>query len=1085
MPMRVGEMMVVVRAQDFASRTLRRVSGELSHLSRAEQLAQRRRMAGLRLDEQIAKRAEVINRGRALSLIKQRQMVADALADTGPGSLRRSWKTQDINRFNEFTRSMGNMDRTLRKLDPSMQKLSQRMDGLRASGVSLADRTRILDTALAGNMRQLRRVGAEIGITRQQIVGLEKAIRALPVEHLDSIGRAMSGIGRTMQLFGAVGTIALGLAASQAAEFSKSISLAATQARDINAPVSQVATRIEQLTNGFTASGEEIGGVMDLMRQYPADAQAMADASYEIFSSMDIEEGGIIDVAKGLGLLEDANKLAVAGGVDLAEATSAMVTVLNNFNPALDKTTQQYDTMFDIVRFGRMRLSDFNIMMNKIAPAAADAGMALEDVGGAMAYLTTVMPSQRMVATGISRLIEALRHPDIIKGLHMFGVEVEDLVTGKMRPLDDILKDIAETFPLLRTGQKSAAEFFRELSAAGRGGGRGVIFTQEGRRALSEIITHFDEYADAQTRIEQNTGEFGATLEAQMQTIGVQWDIFMNRVRAVVLAIGQDAVPAFAELGKVLERFLKFWEGLDEGTRQAIVRFAVFGSAAVLLGGILLSVVGSFIVLEAGFRKLLGSGKGVGVMLRGLWTVFSRLAALGAITMIIHAKMTGEAGAKALLMGALMGAVAGGQMGGVWGALAGGIIVPVTMKIMAEDPIKDVLARQVLEATQSRDRKWRQYGRYAASQIQAGMKDIMSAEEFFAFQRQFGKIEDKISGVAAVERNRDRTHNQALKEGKDNTNSAADATKKYKDKLGDYYKALQVADEKQKNYNKTIKDWNRNLAQAAEDATDAAIDSLRNMYMEMEQLNKQAFGELFQGPWLTSETFDLAKEWGIQAQIEDMIKDLRDQNTMFAQWRSSLDKLFKKGLPREFIKELQQMGPEEGQNFVNQIIAATPKQRNTLIAEWKKRNAAVKAATKMDFTSEITAFKKAGGDMGKAMIMGFEQAGVAKWFDGWVQTTFPSVINAAVNQAVADWKAANPRPTRPREPIKPTPPSARAVGDTDNSKTVTVNQTFHGRREEGALGHPGTVSMNLTTGQVAQLRHASFIIRNATKGLIK
>ena len=36
MPLQVGTMMVVVRAQDFASRTLRRVGAEIEGLSRAE-----------------------------------------------------------------------------------------------------------------------------------------------------------------------------------------------------------------------------------------------------------------------------------------------------------------------------------------------------------------------------------------------------------------------------------------------------------------------------------------------------------------------------------------------------------------------------------------------------------------------------------------------------------------------------------------------------------------------------------------------------------------------------------------------------------------------------------------------------------------------------------------------------------------------------------------------------------------------------------------------------------------------------------------------------------------------------------------
>jgi hypothetical protein len=102
-------------------------------------------------------------------------------------------------------------------------------------------------------------------------------------------------------------------------------------------------------------------------------------------------------------------------------------------------------------------------------------------------------------------------------------------------------------------------------------------------------------------------------------------------------------------------------------------------------------------------------------------------------------------------------------------------------------------------------------------------------------------------------------------------------------------------------YTRRLKEWRTQLAQATKDARTTAVENLKQMYIQMEQTNRQEFGQLFQGPWLTSETFDIAKEWGIQPRVQDLIKDLRQQNNVFAKWRRSLDAIFKKGLPRGFV----------------------------------------------------------------------------------------------------------------------------------------------------------------------------------------
>lgn len=1103
MAMRVGEMMVIVRAQDFASRTLRRVGNEFSHLSRDQQLAYRKmQLAWQKYDAQ-ASRLSANESMRQLNMAKTyRRANADLarMVDERAAMEQKLLRAQALQgRAFDAARARGGG--RINMADPSylraarMAKLYQgAIDNLADSQTRLETKQGRLFNAIQQYPTWVRRardstIGYAEGVSRvsqeyqkawrnlatwqQNQLAFNQALARMPINRMQEMGAALGGIGRTMQLFGAVSTVALGAAANSAAQFNTEISLAATQARDLDAPVSQVATRIDQLTNGFTKAGEPIEGVLDLMERYPAAQSDMAAASFDIFSSMNLMNNGITDVTAGLDLLETANKIAVAGGEDLATATNAMITVFNNFDPQLQNTTETLDTMFDIIRFGRMRLGDFNTMMNKVAPAAAGANLSLRDVGGAMAFLTEVMPSQRMVATGISRLIDALNHPDIRKGLRMMGVEVQK-VGGGLRPLDEIMQDLAERFPKLAEGTQTAAEFFKEVSALGRGGGRGVMFTMEGRKALTQMITHLDQYLDRQRQIDQNTDEFAAATTAQMQSLGVQWQIFLNRVRAIVIAIGTDAIPVFADLGAMLKRVLDAWQSLNPETRETIVRMAVLASVATLVGGAFLALVGAGLGMAAMFRRLLMNfgdvatrGGKVAMLFGRMVTALRFLGTLAAISIVIDVKRTGDVTGWKLLMGMLAGAAAGSRFGPI-GALAGGIVVPVSMVLMSKDPLDQAKEQGQLlpEAYQ------REFKKMVDQGVDMKVAARKTRESWLAEIKKF-KLPD---AVEARERNRANVSaemNKSTASTKRSTQAQRDynaAMEVYQKKMTKYAEAQKQYRTDMEHHKRAVEEYNQNLAKETVRATSEAVDGLRSMYLEIEKVNEGLMGELFQGPLLGGESFDLAKEWGITASIESMITDIKQANSLFNQIQSGFMKLRKIGIAPEMIAEIQKMAPKDALGFIQGILKGTPKQQQELIKAFNQRNKNVQDQTKMDFVDEIERFRKAGVNMGDAIKNGFQSAQVGAWFDSWVQRTFPNVISSAVNQAVTEWQTLNPMPTAPkmpRAPIRPTaPPAATTVND--NSETnIYINMGDSGRT---------------ATEKRDEERRVGFIVRQATQG---
>lgn len=1112
MAMRTGEMMVIIRAQDFASRTLRRVGGEFAHLSREQQKAFRKQQLAWQKYDADASSAAAHESRRQLRLaegyrmttralarnVVQREKLLDRLATAqrrvdqlgratvtfGPAGMVNPQALQALNRGRQqvarLKQEIVNLDKAAEPLQTRANRLSQVLSQYPSWVRRAATTTQGFRDGIGRVNRELELAHRNLTQAQQAQIAWDQAMRRMPINRLREVSHIMGGIGRTMQLFGAVSTVALGAAANSAANFNTEISLAATQARDLSAPASQVNQRIDQMTNGFQKNGVEIKGVLDLMNEFPATQNEMAASAFDVFSSMNLMTNGVTDVAEGMDLLATANKIAVAGGEDLEIATNAMITVFNNFNPALDNTSETLDTMFDIIRFGRMRLGDFNTMMNKVAPAAAGAGLSLRDVGGAMAFLTEVMPSQRMVATGISRMIEALNNEDVVKGLDMMGVKVRR-ASGKLKPLDEIFKQLASRFPKLAAGEQTAEAWFKMISRLGRGGGIGIKFTMEGRKALTQIMTHLQQYQERQAQIDSNVGEFAKAHAAQMQSLGIQWKIFLNRIRAVAISIGTDAIPVFQELGQVLAKFLEWWQSLNPETRQFIVRMAVMASVATLVAGAILAVsaaLGGVIAMFGGFAINAG---GALAMLTKIGKALGFMSALAAISLIINVKRKGDASAWDFLMGALTGAAAGFAVGGPWGALAGGIIVPVTMAIMEDTDWREELAQYFEASTRQQHPAARAYGKYLAGQIRAGLEDSADTQEEFFDTYKALQMRDKLEG------NRVAVHNAATNAAKKTaaaTKNNSNTQAEYNKQLDIFQKKMEKHAEKMKQYKndmraheRAVKEYNQNLVRETVRAQEEAVDNLRRMYMELEQINENLMGELFQGPLLGGEAFDLAKEWGITASIDSMIKDTNQAVARFRKIQSGLAKLRKKGMPIEIIQEIQSMAPEDALGMIQGILKGTPKQQAALITAFKARNKAVQEQTKMDFVDEIERFRRAGVSMGEAIKSGFKDAEVGAWFDSWVRAKFPSVISAAVNQAVNDWRKLNPVPVAPKVPVAPVAP------------TTAANPGVTGTAGSNNSYDNSVTNINVYMGDSARTasekredeRRLGFIVRNATQ----
>lgn len=592
MAVRASELLLVVRAQNQASQALRRIGNDVRGLNRMQttqaalqrnqiemQTLQRQRQRALNELESVAS----VNGKRKLAnaealLRNQRQMIGaeQKLASLNKaynvkGSLARDTRGRFLN--------AGSVPQ-LQQAALHVRELQVQAEKLAATETQLAQRAAVLNSELATTTQRMAMLTA-------QARALEHEINAARWDRIGAVGRTMQHTARIVQMGGLVVGASLVYAGSKAAEFSKEVTLAATQARALGAGAADTARKSKTL-------GHEI---IELMKQVPVASGDLAKSAYDIFSSTNVSFKG------GIKTLKLFAKAAVAGQTDVQTATSAAITVLNNFGSDVSTLPKKLNEMFAAVRFGRITFDEFAKSMATTGPAARAANQTFESMIGTFAFLTRHLDVSK-ARTGYARLLEALASPKMLAGLQKVGISIQD-TNHHLLPLDQIIGKILTKFPQLAKGGTDAMNFFKNI-----GGNQGTI---QARRAFTFLLQFFNKagkdgasYRDMLRQISGDTDEFTKSFQAMSKDPGVMWGKFVNQLKAAGLELGQAVLPTMLRLATYAERALNWWNKLSDSTKKQIATWALWGAAIAIAGSALLWLVGLGLRLFAVFGKVGG-----------------------------------------------------------------------------------------------------------------------------------------------------------------------------------------------------------------------------------------------------------------------------------------------------------------------------------------------------------------------------------------------------------------------------------------------------------------------------------------------
>ena len=377
------------------------------------------------------------------------------------------------------------------------------------------------------------------------------------------IGAAVGSFsGLLVQATGALAVFGTGAAAKSAlaftADFEKNLA-------DINTILGDGGVSIQQYEKQL----------LDLSTQ---SSKTLDDLSRGLYQTISAGIPAVEGASGAFAVLEASQKAAVAGLASTESAVDATVSVLNAYGAESFFASEVTDKLLKTVELGRVRFDELSRGIGRVAPIAASAGVALDDVLAVFIQLTRQGIKPDEAITGLRNILKTLVRPTAksTKTVALLNAELAKTGSAQIELGSQVLR------------QDGLIGVLKSLTDATGGSTEALAEIFPNVRALIPAIVSvgdgFEQTAKFQQLLADSTGETERKFKIIDATFNETFDKLISN-------IGRVAVAGFSDiLDNINVRLKEFNEFLsDEGNIKAIAdgintaasAAASFGSVAV------------------------------------------------------------------------------------------------------------------------------------------------------------------------------------------------------------------------------------------------------------------------------------------------------------------------------------------------------------------------------------------------------------------------------------------------------------------------------------------------------------------------
>ena len=275
--------------------------------------------------------------------------------------------------------------------------------------------------------------------------------------------------------------------------------------------------------------------VRDVAKDFGEAGTEVATAFYDSISS------GVADAESVEAFVREAGKFATAGATDIGSGVDLLTSALNAFKLESKDAERVSDVFFSTVKAGKTTVGEIASSFSDIGPAAAVAGVSIEDVSGWLAQLTLSGTPTAKAATQIKGALAELS-----KGGTKLDKTFKSIVNKSFRDFMDEGGSLEEAFMLIAEEAEQIGQSIFDM-AGGVEAAQGILGATENLDNLGEVLDSIGGSAGAtQTAFELMEDSTGKKLEkVKASLIDVQYTI-----GAAFLPVLEQIIPAIEPIAQ-------------------------------------------------------------------------------------------------------------------------------------------------------------------------------------------------------------------------------------------------------------------------------------------------------------------------------------------------------------------------------------------------------------------------------------------------------------------------------------------------------------------------------------------------------
>ena len=505
----------------------------------------------------------------------------------------------------------------LLKLDPTnTELLSQKQQKLKESITATKEKLDALKTAQEQAKKQMESgdlgkdkydaLQREIIATEQELKNLarEAAEANTALNKIDAVGKTLENVGGKMT---AVGT---SLTRNVTAPIVAAGAAAVKTTADFDAQMSKVSA-----ISG--ATGDDFDALRAKAREMGAQTKFSATESGQAFEYMAMAGWKTEDMLDGI---EGIMSLAAASGEDLATTSDIVTDALTAFGLSASDSGHFADVLAAASSNANTNVSMLGESFKYAAPVAGALGYSAEDTAVALGLMANAGIKASQGGTALRNILTNMAKPtkDSSAAMDRLGISLSDdsgrmytfkEIMDQMRasfghinmPVEEFNSQVAELDQQLADGTLTQSKYDKALEElvkqaygaegaekaraaamlAGKNGMSGLLAIVNASEADYEKLTQA--VADSSNEFEyagqtyQGTAKYMAAI--MQQNLTGQITILKSALQELAIQIGDALMPTISNIVAKIQAFVEKLQGMDEGTRNTIIKIAAFAAA--------------------------------------------------------------------------------------------------------------------------------------------------------------------------------------------------------------------------------------------------------------------------------------------------------------------------------------------------------------------------------------------------------------------------------------------------------------------------------------------------------------------------